>query len=152
VLVYGAGFDQAQYYVAAHADEIYLDPHGLVLIEGFGHYRTFLKGAIDKLGVDVNVFRAGEFKSFTDQFSRSEMSPEERRESLDWLNALWRQYQEGVVAARGLEADAVAAYANEFAAAAREQRGDLAAVALERGLITDLKTRREFEEQLIALV
>jgi protease-4 len=152
VIAYGEGFDQSQYYVAAHADEIYLDPQGLVLIEGFGYYRTFLKGVIDKLAIDVNVFRAGKFKSFTDQFSRSDMSEQEEQESLAWLNALWAQYQAGVTAARGLDAGAVAAYVSDFAAAAKSQRGDLAAVAMEKGLVTELKTRREVEDQLIGLV
>ncbi|MGH8179092.1 MAG: signal peptide peptidase SppA [Steroidobacter sp.] len=152
VIAYGEGFDQAQYYVAAHADEIYLDPQGLVLIEGFGYFRTFLKGAIDKLAVDVNVFRAGKFKSFTDQFSRSDMSEQEEQESLEWLNALWAQYQAGVTSARALDAGAIAAYANDFAAAATAQQGDLAAVAVEKGLVTELKTRREVEQQLIGIV
>ncbi len=152
VLAYGEGFDQSQYYLAAQADEVHLDPQGLVLIEGFGYYRTFLKGAIDKLGVDVNVFRAGKFKSFTDQFSRSDMSEQEEQESLAWLNALWTQYQQGVAQARGLKPEMIAAYANDFAAAARAQQGDLARVALERGLVTRLTTRQEFEQQLIEIV
>lgn len=154
VLAYGEGFDQAQYYVAAHADEIYLDPQGLVLIEGFGYYRTFLKGVIDKLAIDVNVFRAGAFKSYTDQFSRTEMAPEEEEVTLAWLNALWTQYREGVAKARQLPEGAldIGAYAMEFAAGAQAKQGDLAALALEKGLVTELKTRREFEQQLIELV
>jgi protease-4 len=152
VYAYGEGFDQAQYYLAAHADEIYLDPQGLILIDGFGYYRTFLKGLIDKLAVDVNVFRAGKFKSYTDQFSRSDMADTEEEESLGWLNSLWSQYQAGVVKARRLEEGAIADYANNFAALAKAQRGDLAAVALEKKLVTDLKSRREFEEQMKGLV
>jgi protease IV len=152
VYAYGEGFDQAQYYLAAHADEVYLDPQGLILIDGFGYYRTFLKGLIDKLQVDVNVFRAGKFKSFTDQFSRSDMAATEEEESLTWLNSLWSQYQAGVVKARRLEEGAIADYANNFAALAKAQRGDLAAVALEKKLVTDLKSRREFEDQMKGLV
>jgi protease-4 len=152
VIAFGEGYDQAQYYLAAQADEIYLDPQGLVLIDGFGYYRTFLKGVIDKLQVDVNVFRAGKFKSYTDQFSRSDMAETEEQESLAWLNALWAQYQAGIVKARKLEQTAIADYANNFAASAREQRGDLAAVALEKKLVTDLKSRREFENELKAIV
>lgn len=152
VIAFGEGYDQAQYYIAAHADEIYLDPQGLVLIDGFGYYRTFLKGVIDKLAVDVNVFRAGKFKSYTDQFSRSDMSEQEEEESLAWLNALWSQYQAGIVKARGLDQGAIAAYAADFAAAAKAQRGDLAAVALDKGLVTELKTRREVEDQLKGMV
>jgi protease-4 len=152
VLAFGEGYDQAQYYLAAQADEVYLDPQGLVLIDGFGYYRTFLKGVIDKLQVDVNVFRAGKFKSYTDQFSRSDMSETEEEESLAWLNALWAQYQAGIVKARKLDPGAIADYANNFAALAKSQRGDLAAVALEKKLVTDLKSRREFEEQVTAMV
>ena len=51
--------DQTQYYLAAQAGEVYLDPMGLIYLDGFSYYRMFLKDAIDKLGVDVNVFRAG---------------------------------------------------------------------------------------------
>jgi protease-4 len=152
VYAYGEGFDQAQYYLAAHADEVYLDPQGLILIDGFGYYRTFLKGLIEKLAVDVNVFRAGRFKSYTDQFSRSDMADTEEEESLAWLNSLWSQYQAGVVKARRLDEGAIADYANNFAALAKAQRGDLAAVALEKKLVTDLKSRREFEEQMKGLV
>ena len=153
VYAFGEGFDQAQYYLAAQADKIYLDPQGLVLIDGFGYYRTFLKGLIDKLAIDVNVFRAGKFKSYTDQFSRSDMSETEEEESLAWLNSLWSQYQAGVVKGQAeLEAGAIADYANNFAALAKEHRGDLAAVALAQGLVSELKSRREFEDQMKGLV
>lgn len=152
VYAFGESYDQAQYYLAAQADEIYLDPHGLVLIEGFGYYRTFLKGVIDKLSVDVNIFRAGKFKSFTDQYSRSDMSEQEEQESMAWLNALWGIYQSGVTKARGLDAGAIGAYASEYAEIAKAHQGDLATAALERNLVTELKSRREFEEQIKALV
>lgn len=152
VYAFGENYDQAQYYLAAQADEIYLDPHGLVLIEGFGYYRTFLKGVIDKLAVDVNVFRAGKFKSFTDQFSRSDMSEQEEQESMAWLNALWGIYTANVAKARGLDPGAIGAYANEYADIAKAHQGDLATAALERNLVTELKSRREFEDQLKALV
>lgn len=152
VIAYGPAFDQTQYYLAANADELYLDPQGVVLIQGYGYYRTFLKGLIDKLGIDVHVFRAGEFKSYTEQFSRTNMSEEDREASLKWLNALWSQYQAGIARARGSEAPSVGDYANEFGAEAKTHAGDLAQIAVQRGLVTGLKTRREVEEQLKALV
>src|SRR5450432_3705885 len=102
--------DQTQYYLAAQAGEVYLDPMGLVYLDGFSYYRMFLKDAIDKLGVDVNVFRAGTYKSFTDQFSRSDMAASEREESSVWLEALWNAYQQDVTRARSLPAGAL----NEF--------------------------------------
>jgi protease IV len=152
VIAYGEMFDQAQYYIAANADELYLDPQGVVLIQGYGYYRTFLKGILDKLAIDVNIFRAGEFKSYTEQFSRTDMSEEDRQASLSWLNALWNQYQAGIANARGPESASIGAYANEFATAVRAQGGDLSAVALDKGLVTALKTRREVEEEIKAIV
>jgi protease IV len=152
VIAVGEGYDQSQYYVAANADEIYLDPQGLVLIEGYGYYRTFLKGAADKLGVEINIFKVGTFKSAVEQFSRADMSEEDERQSLAWLNSIWGQYQSAVTKARGLEEGAIAAYVNEFAAQTKARGGDLAAVALERGLITEIKSRHEVEEQLKEIV
>jgi len=152
VIAYGEGYDQSQYYLAAQADDVYLDPHGLVLIDGFGYYRTFLKGVIDKLQIDVNIFRAGKFKSYTDQFSRADMSEQEQEESLSWLNALWTQYQAGITKARKLDAGAIADYANNYAESARAHSGDLAAIALEKGLVTELLTRREVEDKVKAIV
>jgi protease-4 len=152
VIALGESFDQSQYYVAANADEIYLDPQGIVLIEGYGYYRTFVKGAIEKLAIDLNIFRAGTFKTATEQFSRTDMSPEDKEQSSVWLNAIWGRYQQAVTQARGLEEDAIARYVEEFASAVRARGGDQAVVALERGLVTELKSRHEVEEQLKALV
>jgi protease IV len=152
VIAIGEGYDQSQYYIAANADDIFLDPQGLILIEGYGYYRTFLKGAIDKLAVDVNIFRAGKFKSYTDQFSRSDMADTEREESMAWLNSLWTQYQTAVGLSRGLEPTAIGAYVNEMASAARAANGDLAAVAMERKLVTELKSRHDAVEYLKTLV
>jgi protease-4 len=111
-----------------------------------------LKGAIDKLGVEINIFRAGTFKTATEQYSRSDMSPEDKEQSLEWLNSIWGQYQEAVSKSRGLEAGAIEKYANEFSTALRARQGDRAAVALERGLITEIKSRHEVEEMLKELV
>src|SRR5450755_3099584 len=109
--------DQTQYYLAAQSGEVYLDPMGLIYLDGFSYYRMFLKDAIDKLGVDVNVFRAGTYKSYTDQFSRSEMAASEREESSVWLDALWNAYQQDVTRARSLPANALNEYIAEEPAA-----------------------------------
>src|SRR5580693_2804467 len=117
VVAVGDSLDQSQYYLAAQAGEVYLDPLGLVYIDGFSYYRMFLKDAIDKLGVDVNVFRAGTFKSYTDQFSRSDMAPSEREESGVWLNSLWSSYTQDVTRARSLGSNALNEYLSEAPAA-----------------------------------
>jgi protease-4 len=144
--------DQTQYYLAAQAGEVYLDPLGLVYVDGFSYYRMFYKDAIDKLGVDVNVFRAGTFKSYTDQFSRSDMAPSEREESSVWLDALWKAYSQDVTRARSLPANALNDYVADEPAALAALNGDAAKLALQRGLVTALKSRRQLADELKGLV
>ena len=144
--------DQTQYYLAAQAGEVYLDPMGTVQLDGFSYYRMFLKDAIDKLGVDVNVFRAGTYKSYTDQFSRSDMAPSERDESSVWLGALWNAYQQDVTRARSLPSGALGAFITDEPAALAAVNGDAAKLALQRGLVTALKSRRQMADELKVLV
>jgi len=152
VVVAADALDQSQYYLAAQAGEVYLDPAGEVYIDGFSYYRMFLKEAIDKLGVDVNVFRAGTFKSYTDQFSRSDMAPSEREESNVWLQSLWNAYQQDVTRARSLPATALTEFVADEPAALAAVGGDAAKLALQRGLVTALKSRRQMADELKGLV
>ena len=152
VVVAADSLDQTQYYLAAQAGEVYLDPLGLVYVDGFSYYRMFLKDAIDKLGVDVNVFRAGTFKSYTDQFSRADMAPSEREETSVWLKSLWDAYTQDVARARSLPLNALDAYIAEEPAALAAANGDAAKLALQRGLVTALKSRRQLADELKGLV
>ena len=152
VVVGADSLDQTQYYLAAQAGEVYLDPLGLVYVDGFSYYRMFLKDTIDKLGVDVNVFRAGTFKSYTDQFSRSDMAPSEREESSVWLEALWNAYSQDVTRARSLPANALNDYVADAPGALAAVNGDAAKLALQRGLVTALKSRRQMADELKSLV
>jgi protease-4 len=152
VVVAADSMDQSQYYLASQAGEVYLDPLGLVYLDGFSYYRMFLKDAIDKLGVDVNVFRAGTFKSYTDQFSRSDMAPSEREESSVWLDALWRAYQQDVTHARSLPDNALNEYIAEEPAGLGAVGGDAAKLALQKGLVTALKSRRQLADEVKSLV
>ena len=110
VIAHATSYVQEQYYVAAVADEIYLDPLGLVAIDGYERYRTYYKDLFDKLGVEVNLFRVGAYKSAAEVYVRNDMSPEDREESLAYLNALWLNYRTAVAEARGLKPDDISDY------------------------------------------
>ena len=152
VIAYGAELTQERYYLAAQADEIYLDPMGFVLIEGYDRYRTYLKDALDKLGVDINVFRVGTFKSAVETFTRTNMSPEDRSESRAYLGAMWGSYQEAVTRARKLPPDALEKYVESLSKTVPAAAGDGAQVALRAGLVTAVKTRLETEQHLAGIV
>ena len=151
VYAHGQGFTQRQYFLAAQADEVYLDPMGYVLLDGYAYYRTYFRGTLDKLAVDVNVFKVGSHKSAPEEWTRSDMSAEDREDARVWVGALWDSYKGDVAAARDLEPALIQAYADEAAAGVRATGGDVAQYALARGLVDGLKTRAEFE-QLVAEV
>jgi protease IV len=152
VIAYGVELTQERYYLAAQADEIYLDPMGFVLVQGYDRYRTYLKDALDKLGVDINVFRVGAFKSAVETYTRTSMSPEDREESRTYLTALWTAYQDEVTRARKLAPDALAKYVDSFMQTVPAAKGDAAKVALADGLVTALKSSLEVEQRLTQLV
>ncbi len=152
VIAHGSYFLQGQYYLAAQADEVYLDPFGFVLLAGFDRYRMYFKDAIDKLAVDVHLVRAGKFKSAAEPFVRNDMSAEERQESAAYLQALWLGYRTGIGAARHLDPAAIDVYANGYAAAVRQAGGDMAAVAKNAGLVTALRTGEQVEQRMGELV
>src|SRR5215469_13343412 len=152
VIAYGAEMTQELYYLAVQADEVLLDPMGFVLIDGYDRYRHYLKDALEKLGVDINVFRVGSFKSAVETFTRMNMSPEDREESRGYLNAFWTSYQGAVTRARKLPPDALEKYVESLSKTVPAAGGDAARVALQANLVSSLKTRIEFEQRLIGLV
>jgi protease-4 len=152
VVAYGTEINQERYYVAAQADEIYVDPMGFVLLDGYDRYRMFYKEALDKLGVDINVFRVGSFKSYVEQYTRTDMSPEDREESKAYLGALWSTYQDAMTRARKLPAGALDKYVNTLARTVPAAGGNAAQVALQAGLVTGVKSRLDVEHRLIDLV
>jgi protease-4 len=152
VIAVGDFYTQNQYYLAAHADEIYLHPQGFVYVPGYGSFRTYYRSAIDKLLIDWNVFKVGEYKSFVEPFTRDDMSPEARENAIEWLNGLWSSYQAHVTEARGLDADTLDRYAQRLPTLLQETGGDLAVLAREMGLVTDVWDREQMREHLKDLV
>jgi protease-4 len=152
VIALSTYFGQEQYYVGAVADEIYLDPMGLVAIDGYERYRMFYKDLFDKLGVEMNLFRVGAYKSAAEVYVRTDMSPEDREESLAYLNALWLSYRTAVAEARGLAADDISAYVANSVPALLALKGDAAKMALDAKLVTDLKSGLEVDRRMVELV
>jgi len=152
VIARGSSFLQPQYYLASLADEVYLDPTGFLVLDGYARFRMYYKGALDKLGVDVHLIRAGRYKSAEEPFIRQDMSAEDRVAATAYLQALWRGYRDSVGKARGIDPEALDRYANGLSAAVRAAAGDTAAVALKAGLVTGLKTQAEVDARLRELV
>lgn len=143
VITLADNLSQQQYYLAAFADEIWLHPKGIVWIDGFSAYRQFYREGLDKLEVEVNLFRVGEYKSAMEPFIRDDMSPEAREANLYWIGSLWQQYLEGVSRNRGIPLDNLSEAINDFANGLQAVDGDFAQFALKLGLVDRLVSRPE---------
>jgi len=145
-------FDQRQYYLAAHADKLYLSPMGGIMLHGFGLYRKYYKAALDKLKIQFHVFKAGTYKSATEPFLRDSMSPYAKEANRAWLNILWDYYKIVVTEQRGLDPQSIDDYINNIPGHLAKAGGDAAVMALNLGLVDGLKTRDEVRAELIELV
>ena len=144
VYAYADQYTQSAYLLAAQASEIHMHPMGQVGIEGFSTYPFYFRDLIDKIGLDVNVFRVGEFKSAVEPFIRNDMSESAREANRVWLEDLWAVYKQAVASARSVNPDAIQSYADQLAERLVQTAGDGAQLALQEKLVDALSHRDEF--------
>lgn len=149
VIASGDFYSQGGYFLAAHADEAYLHPEGLVLLQGYGSYRSYYRDAIDKLRLDWNIFRVGTHKSFVEPYTRMDMSDEAREDITRLTSQLWEMYVTDVAAVRGMDENELRGFSDDLVELVANANGDLAAAALSQGLVDGLMTRRDIRQRLI---
>lgn len=145
-------YSQGAYYLAAHADDIYLHPDGFFLPSGFDMYSSYYKNAIDKLQIDWNIFRVGTHKSAVEPFEREDMSPEDRESRQRLLDQLWANYERQIVVARELDDGALNDFTQNLLEHLQEHDNDIAETAQALGFVDELVTDGELRERLIAMV
>ena len=148
VIAWGADLDQYQYYLAAHADRVLLDPQGSLFITGLSNYRLFYKDLLDKLGVSVYLFRVGQFKSAAEPFVLDHASPESKEADSYWMGGLWDAYIGDIAKLRKLDAAAVRSDIDNLPDRLAAAQGDLAKLALDEHLVDGLSTRSELIDML----
>ena len=150
VVAWGSSYDQRQYYIAAHADEVYLHPMGAVNVTGFGGVQNYYKDALDKVGVSVKIVRAGTFKSFGEAYVGNEPSPEAREAEGALLDSLWKTYTGEIEKLRKLAPGSVMKAIDEAPARLQAVGGDRARLALADKAVDGLKTRDELRTLMIS--
>jgi protease-4 len=148
VVAVGEAMGQNQYYLASMADEVWLNPDGAVWIDGYANYRNFYREGLEKLAVEVNLFRVGEYKSAMEPWIRDDMSPEAKEAALYWLGSLWQQYLEGISQHRGIPLESISAAIDQMADRVEAVDGDLAQFALQLGLVDRLVSAPEARQEL----
>ncbi|WP_406827944.1 signal peptide peptidase SppA [Microbulbifer sp. ARAS458-1] len=152
VYAIGDNYTQGQYFLASHADKVYMNPMGSLLLTGFGSYRNYYKSALDKLKINFHVFRVGDYKDFIEPYTRDDMSPASRENNARWLHQLWNEYTEQVTGLRNLPPNAIDSYIANLPQNLRAEGGSWAKAALANKFVDKLLTRRAAIEELQEVV
>jgi len=145
-------YGNSQYHLAAPADEIYLHQLGLVVLDGYGRFRNYHRDGIERLEIEWNVFKVGEYKSAVEPYLRNDMSESAREANRDWLGDLWSAYLADVAAARGLTPEGIADGIERFDELLAGVDGDGARLALDLGWVDHVGPRDAVRERLIEVV
>ena len=149
VYAWGSSFDQRQYFLAAHATEVWLHPMGMVYVEGYGRYRNYYKDLLDRDGVTANVLRVGKFKNFAEVWSANAPSKESLESEGALYGALWQSWTGSVERARRLPAGSVAQAIESLPGSLQAAGGSPARWAQDRKWVDALKTRDEMRALLV---
>lgn len=149
VLAWAPGYSQRQYFVAAHATEVWLDPMGSVQISGLGGQCNYYRDLLDRVGISANVVRAGKYKNAGETFSANAPSRETLETDARLYDDLWRTWTEGVERARKLPAGSVAKHMNALPGSLLALGGDAAQLAQASRWVDALKTRAQMRQALI---
>jgi len=151
VIALGDQYTQDQYYLASHANNIWLDPKGWMILDGYGRYQMYFKSALDKLAISQHIFRVGTYKSAVEPYMRDDMSAAAKEANQVWLNDLWTHYKEDVAQQRKFGVDNFDESIDDLVAKFKAANGNFAEYALSNHWVDALKTREQMRDELIKL-
>ena len=146
VYAYADSYTQNDYFIASVADSVVLNPLGSIDIHGLGGIQMFYPRLLDKLGVEMKIFRVGTYKSAVEPFMCEKMSDANREQTLAYINSIWNTFTKGITVSRGFTAEHFNAIADSITAI----RGGKDMIDFQ--LADTLMYRPEFDEWLKAKV
>jgi protease-4 len=146
VYAYSEIYSQKAYYLASVADKLYLNPEGMIELIGLSAEVLFYKEAFDKLGIDVTVFRRGEYKSYAEPFINNKLSDENRQQLDRLLTVMWDNVLSDIAESRDVGIDFLNQQTNELVTIKSAEN------ALEAGLIDELKYKDEVIDELKSML
>ncbi|TKC65506.1 signal peptide peptidase SppA [Pedobacter hiemivivus] len=114
VIAYSEVYTQGAYYLASVADKIYLNPEGALEFKGLKSETMFFKGALDKLGIEAQIVRVGNYKSAVEPFFTDKMSDKNREQVTAYLNGLYETFLEGISQSRNISAATLHQIADDY--------------------------------------
>ena len=140
VIAHENNFQQFQYHIASYANELYMHPWGDALLTGYGGNNLYFREMLEKLSVNVHVFRVGGFKSAVEPFTRDDMSEQAKLARQTLYNGLWRYLVEDIADNRKLPVADIEAYSQQFSVLLEKAGGDMGRATLEAKLVDELLT------------
>ena len=114
IVAYSEGYSQKAYYLSTVADSVYLNPQGSLDFRGLSSSVVFMKEAMDKLGVEMQVIKVGTYKSAVEPFILNEMSPANREQVTSYLGSIYESFLSDIAEARKQPVDSLKHIANEY--------------------------------------
>lgn len=137
-------FSQSAFAIAAHCDNILLDPMGQVNLRGIGMSTLYYKDLLDTLKVTPYIFKAGHFKSAVEPYLRNDMSPDVKAEYANLASALWDEYTNALNARKVLSKGIILPKADDYIKELELYKGDTALMQLENNLVDKLISREDY--------
>ena len=142
VCAYSDNYTQGNYYIASGAKYLYLNPVGSVDVRGLGSQIPFFKNLLDKLGVKMQIFKVGTYKSAVEPFILKEMSDAARLQNKVYIDSIWSYYATTVAENRSIAPARVSAWADSLTYAWTAEE------CINAGVVTNSAYGREFDEIL----
>ena len=114
IVAYGDNYTQGMYYLASVADKVIVNPQGTIAWQGLASQTIFYKDLLKKVGVEMEIFKVGTYKSAVEPFIATEMSDANREQITAFLNSTWKRLLEDVSASRGMSEDDLKKCADDF--------------------------------------
>ncbi len=114
VVAYGDVYTQGLYYLASVSDKVLLNPQGMLEWKGIASTPLFFKDLLDKVGIEMQVFKVGTYKSAVEPFTATEMSEANREQIEAYIGTIWKNVVQSVADSRKLSPDSLNAYADRM--------------------------------------
>lgn len=149
VIAYSKNYSQGTYFIASAADKVYLNPLGNLDFHGFSAMVPFFKEMLDNVGIKMQVFYAGDFKSATEPYRLNSMSEKNRRQLRDYLEPVYNNYLTEISRSRNKSVQELRSIADEIKIREADDAvtyGLVDQIGYIDDVIDDLKTRMELED------
>jgi protease-4 len=114
IIAYSEVYTQGAYYLASVADKVYLNPEGALEFKGFSSELTFFKGTLEKVGVEMQVIRVGNYKSAVEPFILDKMSDYNRKQVTAYVGGLYNTFLTDIAQSRNIQKDSLYNIADNY--------------------------------------